>query len=147
MTNEDAIIAQALEILEQRLQNDNPSFNNPATVKDFLQLKLAEKESEVFAVLFLSTKNQLLSYQEMFHGTLNGAAVHPREVVKEALKQNAGAIIIAHNHPSGDPEPSQHDKELTLALKKAFDLFEIVLLDHIIVGKSTFSFAENHMIP
>src|SRR3546814_8790723 len=88
-------------------------FTSPALVKECLRNKLAGFEHEVFAVLFLDTRYRLIEYQEMFHGTIDSASVYPREVVKEALRLNAAAVILSHNHPSGNPEPSQADRVLT----------------------------------
>ena len=113
------------------------------TARDSLDNKLAGFEHEVFAVLFLDTRHRLIEYREMFHGTIDSASVYPREVVKEALRLNAAAVILSHNHPSGSPEPSQADKVLTQRLKEALGLVEVRILDHVIVGgMETVSFAE-----
>jgi len=98
-----------------------------------LSLKLSGQEREVFAVLFLTTKHRLIGYEELFYGTIDGASVYPREVVKRALTLNAAAVIIAHNHPSGDATPSQADKKITIRLKDALALVDIRLLDHFVV--------------
>ena len=99
----------------------------------YLQIQLAEREQEVFSVMFLNTRHQLIEFQEMFYGSIDGASVHPREVVKAALKVNAAACIFAHNHPSGVAEPSQADISITGRLKSALALVDIRVLDHIIV--------------
>ena len=118
-------------------------FTSPTLVKEYLRNKLAGFEHEVFAVLFLDTRHRLIEYREMFHGTIDSVSVYPREVVKEALRLNAGAVILSHNHPSGNPEPSQADKVLTQRLKEALGLVEVRTLDHVIVaGADTVSFAE-----
>ncbi|KAA0261304.1 hypothetical protein ERL64_16340 [Hafnia alvei] len=103
-------------------------------VKEYLRNKLAGFEHEVFAVLFLDTRHQLIEYREMFHGTIDSASVYPREVVKEALRLNAAAVILLHNHPSGNPEPSQVEKMLTQRLKEALGLVEVRMLDEVIVA-------------
>lgn len=109
----------------------------------YLIAKLGGFEHEVFSALFLDAKHRLIQYVEMFRGTIDSASVYPREVVKEALRLNAAAVIFAHNHPSGNPEPSQADKVLTQRLKEALALVDVRSLDHIIVaGQSTVSFAE-----
>jgi DNA repair protein RadC len=104
---------------------------------------LGTLERVVFAVIFLDKRHRFISYQEMFQGTIDGASVHPREVVKEALKQNAAGVILAHSRPSGVAEPSQADEFITQRLKDALNLVDIRILDHIIVaGGETTSFAE-----
>ncbi len=123
------------------------SLASPKATRDYLALKLGNLEHEVFAVLFLDKRHRLISYKEMFRGTIDGATVHPREVVKEALKQNAAAVILAHPHPSGVAEPSQADELITQRLKHALDLVDIRILDHVIVaGGDTLSMAERGLI-
>ena len=123
------------------------SLASPKATRDYLALKLGNLEHEVFAVLFLDKRHRLISYKEMFRGTIDGATVHPREVVKEALKQNAAAVILAHPHPSGVAEPSQADEFITTRLKEALGLVDIRVLDHIIVaGGDTISMAERGLI-
>ena len=138
----DQILDAARRVIDQKMQRGT-EFSSPATVKEYLRTKLADFEHEVFAVLFLDTRHRLIDYVEMFHGTIDSAEVHPREVVKQALRLNAAAVIISHNHPSGNPEPSAADKALTAQLRQALALVEVRTLDHIIVaGSSTTSFAE-----
>lgn len=145
--NEDQIINQAINILTKRLKDPEVQFAKPGDVKSFLTLKTSELEHEVFAVLLLDTRHRLIEYSEMFRGTIDGAAVYPREVAKKALNLNAAAVIFGHNHPSGVAEPSQADIRLTERLKKALSLFDIHVLDHIIVGGTTpYSFAENGLL-
>lgn len=122
-------------------------FTSPQATKDYLQMKLAGLEHEVFAVLFLDNQHRLIAYREMFRGTLDSASVHPREVVKEALALNAGAIIMAHNHPSGHPEPSAADRQITKRLQEALALVDVRILDHLVVGGFTsVSFAERGLV-
>lgn len=150
--NDDELISHAARILETRLRyriSDEVSepFATPQVTKDFLKLKLAELEHEVFAVLFLDNRHRLLHYEEMFRGTIDGASVHPREVVKAALRHNSGALILAHNHPSGVAEPSRADEALTRRLRDALGLIDVRVLDHVIVGGTdTISFAELGLI-
>ena len=142
----DQILEAARHAIEQKMQR-GASFSSPAAVKEYLRAKLAGFEHEVFAVLFMDTQHRLIEYREMFHGTIDSAEVHPREVVKEALRLNAAALIISHNHPSGNPEPSGADKVLTQRLKEALALVDVRTLDHIVVaGGSTTSFAERGLI-
>jgi DNA repair protein RadC len=116
-------------------------------VRDYLQLQLAAREHEVFAVLFLDAQQRLLRFDEMFRGTLTQTSVYPREVVRRALALNAGAVILAHNHPSGVAEPSRADEFLTQSLKSALALVDVRVLDHFVVGKGQIvSFAERGLL-
>ncbi len=112
-----------------------PVFDLPQKVKDYLALQLGGHAHEVFAVLFLDAQHRLIALQEMFRGTLTQTSVYPREVVKAALTHNAGAVILAHNHPSGVAEPSRADEFLTQTLKSALQLVDVRLLDHMIIGR------------
>ena len=117
-------------------------------VKQFLALKMQGYEQEVFACLFLDTQHQLLRFEEMFRGTVNQAPVFPREIAKQALRYNAAAIILAHNHPSGVAEPSQADKRITENIVNSLKLLDISVLDHFVVGGSgeVYSFAEHGLL-
>ncbi|MGC6857179.1 RadC family protein [Pseudomonas aeruginosa] len=129
----DQILEAARRVIDQKMQRGT-EFSSPAVVKEYLRTKLAGFEHEVFAVLFLDMRHRLIEYVEMFRGTIDQASVYPREVVKEALQHNAAAAILAHNHPSGNPEPSAADRALTQRLKQALALIEVRTLDHIIVA-------------
>ena len=109
-------------------------FNKPEEVGEYLRLLFSGYEYEVFVVLFLDTQNRLIAAEELFRGTISQTAVYPREVVKRSLEVNAAAVIVAHNHPSGIPEPSQADIHLTRQLTNALSLVDIRVLDHIVVG-------------
>ncbi len=142
----DQILEAARQAIEHKMQR-GASFSSPAAVKEYLCAKLAGFEHEVFAVLFLDTQHRLIEYAEMFHGTIDSASVYPREVVKETLRLNAAAVIISHNHPSGNPEPSAADKAMTAQLRQALALVDVRTLDHIIVaGSRTTSFAERGLL-
>ena len=143
---EDAIIAQAMSILESRLRTKTTAFTSPDQSKQFVRCKLQQLEHEVFSVLFLDNQNYLIEYTEMFRGTIDSASVYPREVAKVALELNAAAVIFAHNHPSGISVPSSADRNITSKLKSALELFDIRVLDHIIIGDTTYSFAESGLI-
>ena len=106
---------------------------SPDDVERFLQLQLSGREQEVFGALFLDTRHRMINFEQLFYGTIDGASVHPREVVKAALKCNAAAVIFAHNHPSGVAEPSQADIQITGRLKSALALIDVRVLDHIVV--------------
>ncbi|HEJ4140367.1 TPA: DNA repair protein RadC [Pseudomonas aeruginosa] len=146
LASADQILEAARQAIEQKMQR-GAEFSSPAVVKEYLRNMLAGFEHEVFAVMFLDTRHRLIEYAEMFRGTIDSASVYPREVVKAALRLNAGAVVLSHNHPSGNPEPSQADKALTQRLKDALALVEVRTLDHIIVaGSDTVSFAERGLI-
>ena len=129
-----AVVEMARRALAQQME-DAPVFDAPQKVKDYLALQLGGHAHEVFAVLFLDGQHRFLALQEMFRGTLTQTSVYPREVVKAALARNAGAVILAHNHPSGVAEPSRADEFLTQTLKSALALVDIRVLDHMIVGR------------
>lgn len=119
----------------------------PGAVRDFLRIHFAGQEYESFVALFLDAQNRLIAAEELFRGTLTQTSVYPREVVKAALRQNAGAVIFSHNHPSGVAEPSRADELLTTNLKQALALVDVRVLDHFIVaGAATISFAERGLI-
>ncbi len=128
--------------LESRLQRGEP-LASPADTRRFLESRLKGYAREVFACLFLDNRHRVICFEELFHGTIDGASVHPREVVRRALSHNAAAIIVTHNHPSGVAEPSRADRALTRRLQQAAALIDIRLLDHVVVGDGeTVSFAE-----
>ena len=142
----DQILEAARQVIEQKMQR-GAEFTSPVVVKDYLRAKLAGFEHEVFAVLFLDTRHRLIDYVERFHGTIDAAEVHPREVVKLALRLNAAAVIVSHNHPSGNPEPSAADKAMTAQLRQGLALVDVRTLDHVIVaGSRTTSFAERGLL-
>ena len=144
----DDIIAQAELILSTRLTRPSyDTFQNPTDVKTFLSLRLADLKAEVFAVLFLDNRHRMLAFEPLFNGTIDGATVHPREVVRRAIEHNAAAVILSHNHPSGVAEPSQADQRITQRLTEALKLIDVRVIDHIVVGSDeTVSFAERGLI-
>lgn len=144
---EDAIIKSALEILDRRLRQPGEMFDSPAALRQFLRLLLAEREHEVFLVILMDAQNRMIHSEELFRGTLTQTSVYPREVVKLALKHNAGAVVFCHNHPSGLAEPSRADEVITGDLKKALALVDVKVLDHFIVAsREVLSFAERGLI-
>lgn len=144
----DATILKALAILDKRLRRPGDGLGSPQAVRDYLRLCLADLEHEVFVVIFLDAQNRMIEARELFRGTLTQTSVYPREVVKAALRANAGAAIFAHNHPSGLCEPSRADEVLTSSLKSALALVDVKLLDHFIVAGSAspLSFAERGLL-
>jgi len=144
----DEIIDQAKEIIQSSIRRtDGTVFTNPESVKTFLHLALLTEQREVFAVLFVDNRHRLIQFERLFFGTIDGCSVHPREVVKAALKHNAAALILAHNHPSGVAEPSTADQQITNRLKDALALVEIRVLDHLLIGSDEIvSMAERGLI-
>jgi len=129
-----AVFEMARRALGQRLK-DRTVFHTPEAVKHYLQLELAHKTHEVFAVLFLDNQNRMLAMEELFRGTLSQTSVYPREVVLRALHHQAAAVVLSHNHPSGSVQPSRADEHLTQTLKASLALVDVRVLDHIIVGQ------------
>ena len=128
-----AVLELARRAMAQQLQQ-RTVLDGAATVKAFLQLHLAHRQHEVFAVLFLDCHHQLIALEELFRGTLSQTSVYPREVVLRALHHHCSAVILAHNHPSGQVASSQADRQLTQTLKAALALVDVNVLDHIIVA-------------
>jgi DNA repair protein RadC len=123
------------------------AISDPGTTREYLKGKLRAYGREVFACLYLDNQHRLIKYEELFFGTIDGASVHPREVVKRVLRHNAAAVIFAHNHPSGVAEPSQADRRITDRLKAALLLVDVRVLDHMIVGdQEVLSFAERGLL-
>lgn len=143
---ESVILDLAANILEQRVcQGD--MLTAPTDTKRYITTKLGHLDREVFACLFLNNRHQLIACEILFYGTIDGASVHPREIIKRALAHNAAALVAAHNHPSGIAEPSQADMTLTRRLRESLGLVDIRLLDHIVVGGSeAVSFAERGLL-
>lgn len=129
-----------------RVLGDNPLLN-PEMTKDFLQSQLSDAEREIFMVIFLDNQHRVVKHSRMFSGTLRHVEVHPREIVREAIKVNAAAVILAHNHPSGCAEPSKADKDITERIIKCCQFMDIRVLDHFIVGRGEYvSLAERGWI-
>jgi DNA repair protein RadC len=143
---EDEVIAAAIRILENRLRGGD-CLTSPQAVRKYLRLRLGAREHEVFMAVWLDAQHRVIAAEELFAGTLTQTSVYPREVVKAALRNNAGAVLFCHNHPSGVAEPSQADQLLTETLKRALDLVDVKVLDHFIVtcGSAT-SFSEKGLL-
>lgn len=135
-----------MRLLQEEVQRDGV-FSTPEAVRSYLRLFLAGEEREIFAVLFLDAQSRLIAADKLFFGTLTQTSVYPREVVKQALRRNASAVILAHNHPSGVAEPSRADEALTATLKQALALIDVRVLDHFVVGDSdAVSLAERGLV-
>lgn len=142
-SHETQIVRIALEILANNLRRTDAALTAPAMTAEYLKLKTANIEHEVFSALFLNTQNEVIAFDEMFRGTIDSAAVYPREVVKAALNHNAAAVIFSHNHPSGNAEPSHADRRITERLQAALELVDVRVLDHLVIGGMNHtSFAE-----
>ena len=133
VTERDRVM-RARQLASMRLRKGR-ALTSPKEVFSHLQALLADYEHEVFALLMLDSRHRVIAFEELFRGTLDGASVYPREVVKLALEHNAAALILVHNHPSGDPEPSMADRNLTTKLQDALNLVGVRTLDHVVVGQ------------
>ena len=140
-----AVLEMSSRYLKERLER-GAALSDPDSVRFYLSSRLRHKPAEVFACLFLDNRHQVIQYEELFQGTIDSATVHPREVVRNAIKHNAAAVIFAHNHPSGIAEPSQADERITQKLKEALALIDVRVLDHFVVGEQVVSFAERGLL-
>jgi DNA repair protein RadC len=141
-----AVLEMARRYLGEALERGQP-LTSPEDTRNYLQAVLRDRQREAFCCLYLDTRHRVLRFEELFQGTVDGAAVYPREVVKKALGANAAAVILVHNHPSGVAEPSRADETLTRRLKEALELVDIRVLDHLVVGDGEMtSFAERGLI-
>jgi DNA repair protein RadC len=149
-SNVEAKLMAARELVRRALvetMRQRDMLGSPAAVREYLRITLAQRDHEVFMVLFLDAQNQVIEPEEMFRGTLTQTSVYPREVVKRGLALNAAAVILAHNHPSGVAEPSRADELLTQSLRQALALVDIRVLDHIVIaGSNAVSFAERGLL-
>jgi DNA repair protein RadC len=145
-----ALVQAAAELSRRQLSESmraGPLLASPKATRDFLTAHLRGFEHEIFCCMYLDKRHRLIQFEELFRGTIDGASVHPREIVKLALQRNAAAVIVAHNHPSGIAEPSQADELITQRVKEALALVDIRLLDHIIVGDGvSVSLAERGLV-
>ena len=148
--DDESIIEQAIKLIQSKLKTPGKALTSPNLVRDYLILHLAQFEEEHFSLVLLDNQHRVIGFENIFRGTIDGASVYPREVVKVVLAHNAAAVILAHNHPSGNPEPSDADMVITRRLKDALALIDVGVLDHIIVGGCsqtlTVSFAERGLL-
>lgn len=140
------IIKEGRSRTRSTLKRGTEFIGNSQTAKEAIASKIFSYQHEVFCCLFLDTKNCILAWKEMFQGTIDSTTVYPREVVKETLRLNATNVILAHNHPSGNTDPSQQDIELTKKLKEILQIINVKVLDHIIVGNEITSFADRGIL-
>ena len=148
--DDSSIIERAINLIQSELKTPGMVLTSPELVRKYLILQLAQFEEEHFSMILLDNQHRVIGFENIFRGTIDGASVYPREVVKTVLAHNAAAVILAHNHPSGNPEPSGSDRALTNRLKEALALIDVRILDHIIVGGCsetlTVSFAERGLL-
>jgi DNA repair protein RadC len=145
---QESVITEALNLIHERATTEDDYITSPSQTFDYFRLFYAgKKDREHFAVMLLDSQHKVLDCTIMFSGTIDGAAIYPREIVKAALHANAAAVILAHNHPSGEATPSSADKRITERIKSALALVDIRVLDHIIVGDSCYSFAQSGELP
>ena len=146
LTAEERAITKALKILEARVFGGD-AMTSPDVVRRYLCVRLGAEEREHFGCLWMDSQHRVIACGELFSGTLTQTSVYPREVLKTALRINAAAVILYHNHPSGAPEPSKADELLTATLRKALEMIDVRVLDHIVVGAGrTVSFAERGLL-
>ena len=144
---EQKVIDQAKAIIASKFSSTGPSISSATAAKDFLIMEISSLEHEVFVIVHLTSQHTIIEVEQIFRGTIDGAGVYPREVVKSALSRNSAAVIFAHNHPSGVAEPSNADITITRKLKNALGTVDIRVLDHLIIGGATAtSFAERGLL-
>lgn len=144
--SEEDVLYWAETIITTRFSRSN-YLTSPDLTRDFLHIILAQEHREIFLIIFLDSQNGVLGYESLFQGTIDGAAVYPREIVKSVLTNNAASVILAHNHPSGKAEPSHADQKITERIIKALETIDVKVLDHLIVGgTSSVSFAERGIL-
>jgi DNA repair protein RadC len=139
--DEHDILIRAHALIAKRYQSGSPVLTEPRRTEEFLRLHLGGRDYEVFGLLHLNTQHRLIAAEDLFRGTLDGATVYPREVIKSVLSRGSAAVILYHNHPSGVAEPSLADQTLTRRLKIVLSLIDVEVLDHLIVAENVFSFS------
>ncbi|WP_223529307.1 RadC family protein [Pseudomonas sp. A-RE-23] len=145
--HDDQLIKQAIAILENRMFKRGPYLESPEDVRQYLRLRLAGEIQEVFSALFLDARHRVVAYEPLFYGTIDMVSVYPRRILQRALEHQCAAIIVAHNHPSGDTIPSPGDMQITKTLSDVLPKLNVRLLDHFIIGKGEpYSFAESGLI-
>ena len=138
----DLITDLAFEILDNRVRGKR--LNNPVKAKNYLKLRLSKRDKEYFTVVFLDNHHRVIEIEDMFSGTINEALIYPREVMKAVLKHNAATVLLSHNHPGGMSYASEADKQITRKLTQALALFDVTVVDHVIIGDGKpFSMAEH----
>jgi DNA repair protein RadC len=143
--HEAAVLAEAEQILRRRFER-MATLSSPSESGAWLRARLATRDSEAFCCVFMDHRHRVIAFEELFHGTIDGCSVPPREVMRACLKHNAGAVIFAHNHPSGVSEPSSADVRLTQQLKQALEMIDVRVLDHLVIGETVTSLAQRGLM-
>lgn len=147
LAEQDELIQNAILVLEQRIFKPGPCMKNPEAVKNYLRLHLANPVKEIFACVFLDSTHRVIAYEPLFYGSIDHTTVHPRTILQRALANHSAAVILAHNHPSGNVKPSVCDQRLTKRLKDLLLKIDVRVLDHFIIGEGEpYSFAEAGLI-
>ena len=140
------VVDEALGIISRQFRKGR-LLSSPEETRDLLRIRMAEHKNEVFGIIFVDNRHRVIAVEDLFHGTIDGASVHPRGVVQRALELNCAAVIMYHNHPSGVAEPSQSDTRITQRLKDALGLVDVRVLDHFIVSiEGSTSLAERGLL-
>jgi len=142
---EKTVLIEANRLSGYRLRRGT-RISSSDDAKVAIGYRLRDKQCEVFACLFLNSSHRILAFKELFRGSINRATVHPREVIKETLQLNAAAVIFAHNHPSGESQPSRQDIELTRVLQDILKVIDVRVLDHLVIGEDMYSFADSGLL-
>ena len=140
-TRDAEILEQAEQILRRRFERLG-TMAHPSDASNWLRIRLVTRDSEAFCVVLMDNRHRVIAFKELFQGTIDGASVYPREVVRACLHHNAAAVIFAHNHPSGNSEPSAADVAITRTLKQALDLIGVRVLDHLVIGETVTSLSQ-----
>jgi DNA repair protein RadC len=143
---DEEILHRAQGVLGKRFRLGSPVLTSPARTREFLRIRLGALDYEVFGCLHLDKRHRLITAEDLFRGTIDGASVHPREIVRSVILHGAAALVLYHNHPSGQASPSQADELITARVREGLALIDVRVLDHIIVGESTYSFAEHGLL-
>ena len=142
----DDVLNRAHALISQRFRTGTPALTSRERTEEYLRIHFGTRDHEIFGVLHLDTRHRLIAVEDLFRGTLDGAAVYPREVVKSALHYGSAGLILFHNHPSGAATPSPADEQITRRLRDALALIDVRVLDHLIIGDNVYSFAEAGLI-
>ena len=140
------VLDRAAALIAQRFRTGSPTLDSPDRTRQYLRHQIGSLPYEVFGLLLLDSRHRLIRSEMLFRGTIDGASVHPREVVRAVLEANAAAVILFHNHPSGIAEPSQADELVTRRLRDALQLIEVRVLDHVIIAETDYSFAQTGLL-
>jgi DNA repair protein RadC len=144
--SDELVLEIARHLLAVHFRSDAPLFSDHGLVREFLRLEVGPRTHEVFAVILLDNKHRFIDYVELFYGTIDHVKVHTRRVLECALMHHASGVVLVHNHPAGNPEPSQSDVNMTTLLKKALSAIEVTLVDHFVVGETVVSMAERGLV-